>query len=293
VARTERAGLGYPNLGVVKTDERPPPADGGADAAPASAADQAAAAVGADAPPRSLRTRLVGLAGCVLLLLLACAVSLLVGSRWVPFDVVWSALVDGRDGSFERSIVLGDRVPRTVAALVAGAGLGVAGALIQAVTRNPLADPGILGVTWGSAFAVALGIAVAGTLAPTQYLWLAFAGALVATVVVYLVGAVHRGSVSIARLTLAGVALAALLNGITSGLVLTNPRSFDALRAWQAGSLKTRGWDVIWPAMPWVLLGVAIALVLGAPSTPSRWATTSPPASAPTCCAPAPSRWSR
>jgi iron complex transport system permease protein len=230
---------------------------------PTSGVDAAAAAVGPSAPERSVPTRLVALVVCLVVLAVACVLSMAVGARAIAPNVVWDTLLHGRDGSFESTVILDDRLPRTVAALVAGLGLGVAGALIQAVTRNPLADPGILGVTWGSAFAVALGIALAGTLAPTAYLWLAFLGALVATVVVYLIGAVHRGSVSIARLTLAGVALAALLNGITSGLVLTNPRSFDALRAWQAGSLKDRGWEVIAPATPWILVGVVIALLLG------------------------------
>ncbi|WP_134766002.1 iron chelate uptake ABC transporter family permease subunit [Nocardioides sp. 1609] len=232
----------------------PPPADAGA----GPGAD-----VGPDSPDRSLPVRVVGLLGCVLVLVAACALSLVVGAKAIPLSVVWDALLHGSDGTFDSIAVTSDRIPRTVAGVVAGAGLGVAGALIQAVTRNPLADPGILGVTAGSAFAIAMGIAVAGAVAPSTYLWLAFLGALVATVVVYLIGAVHRGSVSIARLTLAGVALAALLNGVTSGLVLTDPRAFDALRSWQAGSLKTRGWEVISPAAPWVLVGIVLALLLG------------------------------
>lgn len=230
---------------------------------PASATDAAGDAVGADVTQRPLSTRLVGLLGCAAVLAVACVVSLMVGSKGLAPGLVLDVLLHGSDGSFDHTIVVDDRLPRTVAALVAGLGLGVAGALIQAVTRNPLADPGILGVTAGAAFAVALGIALTGALAPSVYLWLAFLGAFVATVVVYTIGAVQRGSVSIARLTLAGVALAALLNGVTSGLVLTNPRSFDALRAWQSGSLKNRGWEVIAPAAPWVLLGVVLALLLG------------------------------
>ena len=244
----------------MQTDEEPPPE---ASPPPVAVGSASAAAVGPDAPARPLPARLAWLLVSVLVLLVACAVSLSVGARSIPLDVVWRALIHGSDGSFEAIVVIDDRVPRTVAAVVAGLGLGVAGALIQAVTRNPLADPGILGVTAGSAFAVAMGIAIVGIVSPSTYLWLAFLGAFVATVVVYLIGAVHRGSVSIARLTLAGVALAAVLNGITSGLVLTNPRSFDALRAWQAGSLKDRGWEVIAPAAPWVVAGVVVALLLG------------------------------
>ncbi|GAA1941600.1 iron chelate uptake ABC transporter family permease subunit [Nocardioides hwasunensis] len=230
---------------------------------PLAAAPAAAVGVGPDETERPLGTRVLALAACLAVLLLACAVSLAVGARAIPLDVVWRTVTGSGDGSFDATVILDDRVPRTVAALAAGLGLGVAGALMQAVTRNPLADPGILGVTSGSAFAIALGIALGGVVSPSTYLWLAFLGALTATVVVYLIGAVHRGSVSIARLTLAGVALAALLNGVTSGLVLTNPRSFDALRAWQAGSLKDRGWEVVAPAAPWIVAGAVVALLLG------------------------------
>ncbi|RII96236.1 Fe(3+)-siderophore ABC transporter permease, partial [Clavibacter michiganensis subsp. insidiosus] len=99
------------------------------------------------------------------------------------------------------------RVPRTLVGLAAGLALGVAGALIQAVTRNPLADPGILGVTAGSAFAVAVATGVLGVTAVSGYLWFAFAGALAAAVVVYVVGSAGRGGGDPVRLTLAGVAL--------------------------------------------------------------------------------------
>lgn len=251
------------------------------DASTPPARGPAQAAVSAvEAADRPLSLRMVWLIVWSAVLLGVCVLSMVVGSRAIPLDLISRALTDGTDGLsgtdlFMATAVLDDRLPRTVAGLVAGAGLGVAGALIQAVTRNPLADPGILGVTAGSAFAVAMGVGLFGLTAPTQYLWLAFLGALVATVVVYLIGAVQSGSVSIARLTLAGVALAALLNGITSSLVLTNPRTFDALRAWQAGSLKGRDWEVIWPAdpwyspgaflgaAPWVLIGIVLALCLG------------------------------
>lgn len=248
---------------------------------PPAATEPAQAAVSAgEAANSPLSIRMIWLLAWLVLLVAVCGLSMIVGARAIPLDLVWRALTDGTDGLsgtdfFLATAVLDDRLPRTVAGLVAGAGLGVAGALIQAVTRNPLADPGILGVTAGSAFAVAMGVGLLGLTAPTQYLWLAFAGALVATVVVYLIGAVQSGSVSIARLTLAGVALAALLNGITSSLVLTNRETFDALRSWQAGSLKGRDWEVIWPAdpwyspefflgaAPWVFIGIVLALLLG------------------------------
>ncbi|MCT2996674.1 Fe(3+)-siderophore ABC transporter permease, partial [Propionibacterium freudenreichii] len=153
--------------------------------------------------------------------------------------------------------------PRSVLGLLAGAALGVAGALIQAVTRNPLADPGILGVNSGSAFAIALGVGLFGASSPGQYLWFAFAGALVATVVVYLIGASGSGSVSPARITLAGMALGAVLSGITSAMRLADDRRFSVIQAWQAGSFADRGWDVIVPTLPFLAAGLVIAALLG------------------------------
>jgi iron complex transport system permease protein len=153
-------------------------------------------------------------------------------------------------------------VPRTVLGLLVGIALGVAGALIQAVTRNPLADPGILGVNSGSAFAVALGVGVFGVTAPSGYIWFAFGGALVTTVVVYVIGSIGKGSVSPAQLTLAGVALGAVLSGITSAIRLSNPKRFSTLLVWESADLSQRGWDLVVPALPFLAAGVLLALAL-------------------------------
>ncbi len=159
-------------------------------------------------------------------------------------------------------VVLDLRVPRTIVGLLAGAALGVAGALMQAFTRNPLADPGILGVNAGAAFAVAAGVAFLGLREVSQFVWLAFAGALVVTVAVYLIGSSGRGAGDPVRLTLAGLALAAVLSGITTGLTLSDPDAFDSMRSWNAGSLLGRGLDVIAPVVPFVAVAVVLALVL-------------------------------
>lgn len=155
------------------------------------------------------------------------------------------------------------RIPRTVTGLVAGAALGVAGALIQAFTRNPLADPGILGVNAGAALAVALGVSLLGLRDVSQFVWLAFLGALIVTVAVYLIGSAGRGSADPLRLTLAGVALGAVLSGITTGISLSDPDAFDSMRSWNAGSLLGRGFDVIVPILPFVAAGLVLALLLG------------------------------
>jgi len=211
---------------------------------------------------RSRRTRrLVGVLVVVAALVAAVCCSLTIGANPLPLSAVIEA-VRG-DGTPETAfVVLELRVPRTIAGLIAGAALGVAGALMQAFTRNPLADPGILGVNAGAAFAVAAGVAFLGLREVSQFVWLAFAGALVVTVAVYLIGSSGRGGGDPVRLTLAGVALAAVLSGITTGLTLSDPDAFDSMRSWNAGSLLGRGLDVIAPVLPFVAAAVVLALVL-------------------------------
>jgi iron complex transport system permease protein len=186
----------------------------------------------------------------------------MIGARDVPLRVVWETLI-GASSDPDAETVLSLRIPRTVLGLLVGAGLGVAGALIQAVTRNPLADPGILGVNSGAAFAVAIAVGVFGVTSPPAYLWFAFGGALVTTIVVYLIGSAGRGSASPARITLAGVAIGAVLAGITSAMVLADPKGFNAMRAWEAGAIADRGWEVIAVAAPYLALGLVLAVLLG------------------------------
>jgi iron complex transport system permease protein len=224
---------------------------------------------GSDTPPtgatprRRGTARALGLAASLVVFVVAVAASIAIGSRDIPVDLVWQALTGtAPDGSTDAIVVLDARLPRTVIAIAAGLGLGVAGALIQAVTRNPLADPGILGVTSGSAFAVAIAVGVLGVTSVQGYLWFAFAGALVTTVVVYVIGSAGRGGGSPVRLTLAGVALGAVLSGIVSAMLLADPEGFAAMRAWESGSLEGRAWDAVLPVLPFIAVGAVIALLL-------------------------------
>ena len=205
---------------------------------------------------------MLGLLVVLALLAIVTVLSVMVGSRDLPLSTVWDALT-GADTGRDAQVVTILRIPRTVMGLLVGAALGVAGALIQAVTRNPLADPGILGVNAGSAFAVAMGVGLLGVTAPSGYVWFAFGGALVTTVVVYLIGSIGRGSVSPAQLTLAGVALGAVLSGITSALLLADQETFSVIRAWEAGSFADRGGEVISATVPFLVVGLMIALALG------------------------------
>ncbi|WP_181309478.1 FecCD family ABC transporter permease [Nocardioides campestrisoli] len=181
-----------------------------------------------------LTRRLPALLGAVLLLAVLGALSLCVGARTVPLPEVLAAFTDYA-GTDDHVVVRDVRLPRTLLALAVGAALAVAGALVQTLTRNPLAEPGILGVTAGASFAIVVAVALWRTDSQAAMLAAAFVGAAAATVLVYAVG----GS-SPLRLVLAGVALSAVLAGLTLGLRLAMPEVFDSYRFWSVGSLAGR-----------------------------------------------------
>lgn len=199
----------------------------------------------------------VALAGLAVIVLLSIAV----GSKGIAIPTVWDALFHPRSVE-DHIIVRTQRLPRTIVTVVVGVALGVSGALIQALTRNPLADPGILGVNAGASVAVAAAMAGLGVSSVGGYLWFAMAGALLVTVAVYLIGSAGRGGADPVRLVLAGVAVAAVLGGITSMLTLLNPRAFDQMRTWSAGSVVGRNLEVVWPVLPFLAVGLLLALVV-------------------------------
>jgi len=208
-----------------------------------------------------LAVRAVALPALLLLLILAMALSLLVGAKPLPASIIFDAL-SGTCQSADCTIVLDARLPRTLAGLLAGAALGLAGALMQTLTRNPLADPGILGVNAGASFAIVLGAALFGFSSPTEQLVMAFCGALAASLIVAFTGSQGGGQLSPVRLTLAGVALGAVLEGLSSGIALLNPDVWDQLRFWQAGSLDIRTLQTLQIVTIPVLIAAAVALFL-------------------------------
>jgi len=189
------------------------------------------------------------------LLVAGIVLSFAVGANGLPVRTVLDTLMGG--GTPESRYVMGIRAPRTAGAIAVGAALACAGALIQAMTRNPLADAGILGVNAGAAFAVALCVALLGIDDVSTTMWPAFVGALVLTMAVLAIGG--RGGDPL-RLTLAGVAAGAVLSGVTTGLALSDPEAFDAMRGWNAGTLLGRDLEALMPALPAIGLGIVIAL---------------------------------
>ena len=209
---------------------------------------------------RSASVRVPVLVGALVLLGVVLLLSLAVGARSIPPGEVLDALLHGGD-SQEASIVRELRVPRTVLGLLVGVALGLAGALMQALTRNPLADPGLLGVNAGAGAAVIVAIAFLGITSPTGYVWFAFAGAAAASVLVYLIGSAGRGGPTPVRLALAGAALTAALVAFVYGVAITDPLLLQRYNRWAVGSLSGRGNDELLIAAPCVLLGALLVVV--------------------------------
>ncbi|GAA3983529.1 iron chelate uptake ABC transporter family permease subunit [Actinomadura viridis] len=206
------------------------------------------------------RHRAAVLLGLVLLTALAALASLVIGARHVPAGAVWGAIVSP-SGTEDDIVVRSLRLPRTAFGLLAGTALGVAGALTQGHTRNPLADPGLLGVTQGAAFAMVLSIFTLGVTGVRTYIWFGFAGALLASVLVFALGGAGRGGATPLTLALAGAAVTAFLHGLVAGLVLIDQQAMDTYRFWQAGALAGRDAGVLPALLPFVLAGLVLAMV--------------------------------
>jgi len=206
--------------------------------------------------------RRAGLALAVGLLALGVILSLLIGSRYVAPATVWR-LLWSPDDSFDSSLVHELRVPRTLLAMIVGVGLGLAGSLMQAITRNPLADPGILGINAGASIAIVAAVVVAGQTDIWFYLWFGFVGAALASVLVYLLSSLGGTSASPVRLALAGVAVSAAISALTQTVLLANQQAFNEFRFWASGSLEGRTMDIVEAVAPFIGLGAVVALSLG------------------------------
>lgn len=193
------------------------------------------------------------------LLGLAVMASLAVGAKPIPLAAVWDALWSPT-GTEDDVVVRALRVPRTLLGIGVGIALGVAGALMQGHTRNPLADPGLLGVSAGAAFLVVIGIYTLGVTSLYGYVWFAFAGAFGASVLVFVLGSLGRGGPTPVTLALAGVAVSALLGALTSALVLVDVRTLDAYRFWAVGSLAGRDAAIAGQVAPFLVVGLVLAV---------------------------------
>jgi iron complex transport system permease protein len=193
---------------------------------------------------------------------LVCFASLLLGARPVGLDVLGQALTAFEPANGDHAVIA-SRIPRTVTGLLVGAALGLAGAAMQGVARNPLADPGILGVNAGAALAVVAGIYAFGITQLSVYIWLAFLGAAAAAVVVYGIASLGREGATPVKLALAGAALTAGLGSVMNAVLVGSRDTLEAFRFWQVGSISGRGWEAIGQVLPFLLAGALITACTG------------------------------
>ncbi|MGH9153613.1 MAG: FecCD family ABC transporter permease [Acidimicrobiales bacterium] len=208
---------------------------------------------------RAAWTRAVGLLVLIGALTLAALASVAYGSKPIPFGTVLDAFF-AFDGANDHLIVRSLRVPRTAIGLGAGMALGLAGAVMQGVTRNPLAGPGILGVNAGASLAVVVAIYAFGISDLSVYVWFAFVGTLGASVLVYGLGSLGREGATPVKLALAGAAVTALLSALTSAVLLLDIATLDQFRFWVVGSLAGRDGDIVRQVAPFLVAGAVLAL---------------------------------
>lgn len=203
----------------------------------------------------------VGVTVALTVLAAVAVLSLVLGSRHLTLGQVWDGLVDSDAPGY--AVVHDMRLPRTVLGLVVGAALGVAGAVMQAVTRNPLAEPGLLGINAGASAAVVSAIATLGVSTFDGFVWFAFAGAAAVSVLVYAVGGGRTATP--ARLALAGTAVNAALFSYVQAVMLLDRAALDDLRFWTVGSLANADMRTVARVAPFIAVGVALALALARP----------------------------
>lgn len=192
-------------------------------------------------------------------LVLAVLLSLAVGARAIAPSAVLDALVHGGH-SDDAEVIRGLRLPRTLVGLMVGAALALAGTVLQGITRNPIADPGILGISQGASVGVVLAIAFAGIHTLTGYVWFAFAGAALASVAVYAIASSGRGGATPVKLALGGAAINALLVSVTTAVLTTKASAMDEFRFWQVGSLSGRDAHIVGQVWPFLVVGVLLVL---------------------------------
>lgn len=195
-------------------------------------------------------------------LLLSAVLSLAVGATWIPLSQVFAAFVHPDPLSVSHVLVTTTRLSRTLMAMAVGASLAVAGALMQALTRNPLASPGLFGINAGATFFIILFSSLFSLSSPDAWLWCAFIGAAVAGSLVWLIGNMGQGSLSPLRIVLAGAAMAALFCAFSQALLVVNQDGLDTVLFWLAGSLTERSLSVAAPLLLCGVLGVFGAMLL-------------------------------
>ncbi|NEE23096.1 iron chelate uptake ABC transporter family permease subunit [Streptomyces sp. SID7499] len=218
-------------------------------------------AVTAPAPPTRRVVRAFGLLLSVVLLVLVALASIAIGAKELSLGQVWHGLF--QDSGTYGDVVVAERVSRTLLGLLAGAALGLAGAVLQALTRNPLADPGLLGINAGASAAVVTAITYFGVTSLSGYVWFAFFGAAAVGALVWFLGG-SRGATPV-RLALAGTAISAALYGYLQAVMIMDEAALGKMRFWTVGSLSSATNSTITQVLPFLLAGTVLALALARP----------------------------
>lgn len=203
--------------------------------------------------------RSISLITLLILLVLLCFISIAFGTREVPWQEIISALQGQVETVGEAAVAM--RIPRTLLAVIAGAALGLSGAIMQGVTRNPLADPGILGVNIGASFFVVVGLAWFGMNQLQSYVWMAILGSAVTAVFVYTIGSMGRGGATPLKLALAGAATSAALSCFTIAVVLPRNDIAGGARSWQIGGVGGATFEAITMVLPFLVIGLLFSVL--------------------------------
>ena len=198
---------------------------------------------------------------CLALLSIMAIFSISLGAKSIAFTKVIDVLLGNDPDSLEAAIIL-QRIPRTVFGILAGGALGISGALMQSITRNPIADPSILGVNTGASLFVVAGIAFFNITVAYQYIWLAIIGAGVTAVFVYSVASMGKDGATPLKLALSGSAVSIVLGSLVSTIMLPNNRVMEAFRFWQVGSIGSATWESIMLISPFLIVGFIISMFI-------------------------------
>lgn len=196
----------------------------------------------------------------IILLIVSIVSSLMLGARVVSYQELMDGLFYTNQDSYGANVVR-KRISRTVFSLCCGVALGIAGVLMQAVTRNPLADPSILGVNTGATLFVVIGITLFNITTAGEYIWLALIGASITAVFVFGIGSMGRGGATPIKLLLAGAATSAALSSLVTAIIIPSAYAQDQFRFWQVGSVGSGNWDSIKIFLPFLMVGLLIAFI--------------------------------
>ncbi|WP_124728528.1 FecCD family ABC transporter permease [Staphylospora marina] len=208
--------------------------------------------------------KMIGLLIVAVLMVALAAAGVMLGYTRIPWREAVDALI-GYDGSREHIVVRHQRIPRTLVGMAVGASLATAGAVMQALTRNPLASPGLFGINAGAAFFIVIAVSFFSFSSLQAFSWIAFFGAAVSAIAVFAAGSLGREGATPLKLILAGAAMTAMFSSLTQGVLVVHEKTLEEVLFWLVGSVQGRSLDLLLPVIPWMIAGWIGALLLAKP----------------------------